>query len=107
MNRTKPREIFRLMKVGLTVAARRTAASLSLMSEAWVSAELLSNSTPIGSERKRQLNPLLGGERGGGMVVGGGQAWIDEDPGEEACKEIRPPYSVRRGSDLKYELGQI
>lgn len=61
MNRTKPTEIFGLMKVGLTVVAKRMASKLCLMSEAWVSTELLYNSTPIGSERKRQLNPLLGG----------------------------------------------
>lgn len=32
-----------------------------LLSEAWDSADLLYNSMPIGSERKRQLNPTLGG----------------------------------------------
>lgn len=42
------------------------------MSEAWVCTELLYNSTPIGSERKRQLNPLL--EEGGG---GGGCRGVD------------------------------
>lgn len=52
------------------------------MSEAWVSTELLYNSTPIGSERKRQLNPLLGG----GGAAEGWTAWRDEDPEEEACK---------------------
>lgn len=62
LNRTKPTEIFGLMKVGLTVVAKRMASKLWLMSEAWVSTELLYNSTPIGSERKRQLNPFLEGE---------------------------------------------
>lgn len=38
------------------------------MSEAGVSTELLYNSTPIGSKRKRQLNPLLGGR---GLLRGG------------------------------------
>lgn len=80
MNRTKPAEIFSLMEVGLAAVVRRMASKLCLMSETWVSTELLYNSTPIGSERKRQLNPLLGG----GCWLGGGAAWRD-DPGEEAC----------------------
>lgn len=68
------------MKAGLAVVARQMASKVCLMSEAWVSAELLHNSTPIGSERKRQLNPLLGG-----------RGWWEvdsvEDPSEEACIE--------------------
>ena len=41
------------------------------MSEAWDSADLLYNSMPIGSERKRQLNPTLGGTG----VARGNTAW--------------------------------
>lgn len=47
MNWTKPTEIFSVMKAGRTVVARQMASKVCLMSEAWVSAELLHNSTPL------------------------------------------------------------
>lgn len=99
LNWTKPTEIFSLMEVGLTAVAKRTASKLCLTSEAWVSAELLYNSTPIGSERKRQLNPLLGGggcrgvdsvERRGssrGSVHGGKKT--STAPMERMCSKTR------------------
>lgn len=89
LNQTKPTKIFRLVKVGLTVVANRTAFKPSLMSEAWVSAELLSNSTLIGSERKRWLNPLLAGER-----EGVGERWTSmERRGSKrgSLQEMRSP----------------
>lgn len=51
---------------------------LCLMSEAWVCTELLYNSTPIGSERKRQLNPLLEEGGGRGLPRGGRRGEIQE-----------------------------
>lgn len=82
MNQRKPTEISSLMEVGLAAVAQRMASKLCLMSEAWVSTGLLYNSTPIGSERKRQLNPLLGGGGWGGVVQRGKMRIHDP---EEAC----------------------
>lgn len=80
------------------------ASKLCLMSEAWVSTELLYNSTPIGSERKRQLNPLLGGGVGG-LLRGGqrGEMRIQERKhAREGKKEKKsPPQSMWRGNAVK------
>lgn len=82
------------------------------MSEAWVSTELLYNSTPIGSERKRQLNPLLGGRE----LVRCGQHAEMRIQAEEACianktkkkkKKIGPSLKTWRGSALKYKPGNL
>lgn len=93
LERTKPTEIFSLMKVGLTVVAKRMASKLCLMSEAWVSTELLYNSTPIGSERKRQLNPVLGG---GGLVR-------DGQHGEMRIQERKHAWE----KDLQRKCGEV
>lgn len=70
------------------------------MSEAWVCTELLYNSTPIGSERKRQLNPLL--EGGGEGAAEGWTAW--RDPGEGACmgREKKKKKKKKRGSSTEH-----
>lgn len=73
------------MEVGLAAVVRRMASKLCLMSETWVSTELLYNSTPIGSERKRQLNPLLGG----GCWLGGQHGEMIQE--RKHVWEKRPP----------------
>lgn len=70
------------------------------MSEAWVCTELLYNSTPIGSERKRQLNPLL---EGGGAAEGR-TAW--RDPGEGACMGREEKKEEKKKRELHRACGE-
>lgn len=72
---------------------------LCLMSEAWVCTELLYNSTPIGSERKRQLNPLLE-EGGGGLPRGGRHGEIQER--ERAWEGKKKKKKKKRGSSTEH-----
>lgn len=72
------------------------------MSEAWVCTELLYNSTPIGSERKRQLNPLL--EGGGEGAAEGWTAW--RDPGEGACMGREEKKEEKKKRELHRACGE-